>query len=138
MDNTARFGVSMEKELLDKFDSFIESKSYRNRSEAIRDLIRKIFVDEEWDGKDKKVAGAIIIVYDHHRRELLDNLVGTQHDFQETIISSQHIHLDHHNCMEVIVVKGLISRLFELEAKLKSLKGVKHASLAKSTLGVGI
>ncbi len=138
MDNTARFGVSMEKELLDKFDCFIKSKSYKNRSEAIRDLIRKIFVDEEWDSQDKKVAGAIIIVYDHHRRELLDNLVSTQHDFQETIISSQHIHLDHHNCMEVIVVKGLISKLFELEARLKSLKGVKHASLAKSTLGVGI
>ncbi len=138
MDHTARFGVSMEKELLDKFDSFIKSKDYRNRSEAIRDLIRKIFVEEEWDSQDKKVAGAIIIVYDHHRRDLLDNLVSTQHDFQETIISSQHIHLDHHNCMEVIVVKGLISKLFELEAKLKALKGVKHASLAKSTLGAGI
>jgi CopG family transcriptional regulator, nickel-responsive regulator len=138
MDRTARFGVSMEKELLEKFDSFIKSKDYRNRSEAIRDLIRKIFVDEEWDSQDKKVAGAIIIVYDHHRRDLLDNLVSTQHDFQETIISSQHIHLDHHNCMEVIVVKGLISKLFELEAKLKALKGVKHASLAKSTLGAGI
>jgi CopG family transcriptional regulator, nickel-responsive regulator len=138
MDNTARFGVSMEKELLDKFDSFIKSKNYKNRSEAIRDLIRQIFVDEEWGDKDKKVAGAIIIVYDHHRRDLLDHLVSTQHDFQETIISSQHIHLDHHNCMEVIVVKGLISKLFELEANLKSLKGVKHASLAKSTLGVGI
>lgn len=138
MDHTARFGVSMEKELLDKFDSFIKNKDYRNRSEAIRDLIRKIFVEEEWDSQDKKVAGAIIIVYDHHRRDLLDNLVSTQHDFQETIISSQHIHLDHHNCMEVIVVKGLISKLFELEAKLKALKGVKHASLAKSTLGAGI
>ncbi|GAI11673.1 unnamed protein product, partial [marine sediment metagenome] len=108
MDILKRFGVSIEESLLKKFDDFIEKHSYGNRSEAIRDLIRKELVDEEWVKSDKKVAGAIVMVYDHHRRELMGNLVNIQHDYQKNIISSQHIHLDHDLCLEVIIVRGKI------------------------------
>jgi len=135
MEKVKRFGVSIEESLLKKFDGFIKSRKYKNRSEAIRDLIRENFVSDSWEDTDKFVAGAIIMVYDHHKRELLDKLVGVQHDYQDIIISSQHIHLDHHNCMEIIVVKGTMAKLFELETILKATKGVKHTTLAKSTLG---
>jgi CopG family transcriptional regulator, nickel-responsive regulator len=135
MEKVKRFGVSIEENLLSKFDVFIKARKYKNRSEAIRDLIRENFVNDSWEKSDRAVAGAIIIVYDHHKRELLDSLVDIQHDYQEFIISSQHIHLDHHNCMEIIVVKGGMQKLFELEAILKAIKGVKHTTFAKSTLG---
>ena len=135
MEKVKRFGVSIEESLLKKFDSFIKSRKYKNRSEAIRDLIRENFVSDSWEDTDKFVAGAIIMVYDHHKRELLDRLVGVQHDYQDIIISSQHIHLDHHNCMEIIVVKGTMAKLIELESIMKATKGVKHTTLAKSTLG---
>jgi CopG family nickel-responsive transcriptional regulator len=135
MEKVKRFGVSIEESLLKKFDNFIETRQYKNRSEAIRDLIRGNFVNDSWENSNKTAAGAIIIVYDHHKRELLDSLVGIQHDHQNFIISSQHIHLDHHNCMEIIAVKGEMQKLFELEAILKATKGVKHTAFAKSTLG---
>ena len=135
MDELKRFGVSIEKKLLEKFDNYIKRKNYQNRSEALRDLIRKEFVDSQWEESGEDVAGAIIIVYDHHRKELMDSLVNIQHDYRDIIISSQHVHLDHSTCLEVIVVKGKIAEVFGLEAKLKVVKGVKHALLAKSTLG---
>ena len=135
MEKVKRFGVSIEESLLIKFDIFIKARKYKNRSEAIRDLIRDNFVNDSWENSNGTVAGAIIIVYDHHKRELLDSLVDVQHDYQNFIISSQHIHLDHHNCMEIIAVKGELQKLFELEAILKATKGVKHTAFAKSTLG---
>ncbi len=135
MEKIKRFGVSIEGNLLKKFDNFIEKHNYQNRSEAIRDLIRKELVDEEWVRTEEKVAGAILMVYNHHKRELMDNLVNIQHDYQKNIISSQHIHLDYHMCLEVIIVKGKITDIYQLESKLKAVKGVKHVSLAKSTLG---
>ncbi|MCL4378200.1 MAG: nickel-responsive transcriptional regulator NikR [Actinobacteria bacterium] len=135
MEKVKRFGVSIEESLLKKFDSFIKSRKYKNRSEAIRDLIRENFVLNSWEDSEKLLAGAIIIVYDHHKRELPDKLIEIQHNYQDIIISSQHIHLDHHNCMEIIVVKGIMQKLTELEAILKATKGVKHTTFAKSTLG---
>ena len=135
MEKIKRFGVSIEGNLLKRFDNFIEKHNYQNRSEAIRDLIRKELVDEEWVRTEEKVAGAILMVYNHHKRELMDNLVNIQHDYQKNIISSQHIHLDYHMCLEVIIVKGKITDIYQLESKLKAVKGVKHVSLAKSTLG---
>lgn len=136
MDALKRFGVSIEKNLLNKFDDYIKKRGYKNRSEALRDLIRKELVDSRWsDRADEEVAGAIIIVYDHHQRELVNTITNIQHDYHEVIISSQHVHLDHDICLEVIVVKGKIAVLFELEAKLKVIRGIKHALLAKSTLG---
>jgi CopG family nickel-responsive transcriptional regulator len=138
MEKLKRFGVSIEENLLSKFDVFIRARKYRNRSEAIRDLIREKFVNDSWENSSTSAAGAIIIVYDHHKRELLEVLVDIQHNYQDQIISSQHIHMDHHNCMEIIVVKGVMQKLYELEAILKATKGVKHTTFAKSTLGEGL
>ena len=138
MEKIKRFGVSIEGRLLEQFDSYISAKNYENRSEAIRDLIRKELVQEEWAKTNEDVAGAIVIVYDHHKREVVDKLLDIQHDFHELIISSQHIHLDHDNCLEIVVVRGRMAQVNDLAAKLKSIKGVKHASLTKSTLGKNI
>jgi len=132
-----RFGVSLEKELSDKFDRHIREKGYTNRSEAIRDLIRGDLVDAEWLS-EKEVAGAITIVYDHHKRDLLNRLMDVQHDHHTHILSTQHIHLDHHNCLEVIIAKGKPQEVQELYGRLKSLKGVKHADVAVSTMGEGV
>ena len=138
MEKIKRFGVSIESRLLGQFDSYIAANNYENRSEAIRDLIRKELVEEEWAKANEDIAGAIVIVYDHHKREVVDKLLDIQHDFHELIISSQHIHLDHDNCLEIIVVRGRMIQVNELAAKLKSIKGVKHASLTRSTLGKNI
>jgi CopG family transcriptional regulator, nickel-responsive regulator len=138
MNNIKRFGVSIESALIEKFDDYIKSKNYTNRSEALRDLIRKEFVEEEWSQSARNAAGAIVLVYDHHKRELIDNLTDIQHDYHEIIISTQHIHLDHRICLEIIVVKGKIIEIYQLESKLKSVKGVKHISLSKSTLAEDI
>lgn len=134
MEELKRFGVSIEDSLLANFDKYIKEKKYRNRSEAIRDLIRKELVEVSWEDGNEEVAGAIIMVYDHHGKELAENLVSIQHDYHDIIISSQHVHLDHDNCLEIIALKGSIKKVYALEELLKVAKGVKHASVAKSTL----
>ena len=134
MSEIVRFGVSLEKELLKKFDMLIKEKKYSNRSEAIRDLIRGNLVKREWV-KGKEVAGAITLVFDHHKRDLVNILTDIQHDFHTLIISSQHIHLDHDNCLEIIVVRGKPKEVRELADKLRATKGVKYGSLSIATTG---
>ncbi len=134
MTGVVRFGISLEERLLKDFDRLIKEKKYPNRSESIRDLIRDSLVKEEWK-KGKDVAGAISIVYDHHKRELMDVIVDIQHDYQDMIVASQHAHLDHHNCLEVIIVKGKSNKIKLLADKLRVVKGVKHGSLTLTTLG---
>lgn len=137
MSDLVRFGVSLERELLSKFDKFAREKQYPNRSEAFRALIRESLVKEEWT-EGKEVAGAITLVYDHHRRELVNTLIDIQHDFGQLVISTQHIHLDHHNCLEIVVVKGKSKEVEQLTQKLKSTKGIKHGSLTMTTTGKGL
>ena len=134
MEELKRFGVSIEEHLLKIFDRYVKEKKYSNRSEALRDLIRKELVEASWDDENEEVAGAIIMVYDHHGKELVENLVDIQHDYHDIIISSQHVHLDHDNCLEIIAVKGRIKKVYDLEARLKVAKGVKHTAVARSTL----
>jgi len=134
MSDIIRFGVSLEKELLEKFDRLIKEKKYSNRSEAIRDLIRENLVKREWI-EGKEVAGAITLVFDHHKRELVNILTDIQHDFYTLIISSQHIHLDHDNCLEIIVVRGKPIKVRELADKLRATKGVKYGALSIATTG---
>lgn len=129
-----RFGISLDKELLDKFDRLIKGKNYSNRSEAFRDLIRQELVKKEWQ-EGHEVAGAINLIYDHHKRELLNKITDIQHDFQKLIISTQHIHLDHNNCLEIIAVKGSPKEVQRLSDTLISIKGVKHGNLSMSTTG---
>jgi CopG family nickel-responsive transcriptional regulator len=135
MPNLVRFGVSLEQDLLSKFDRLIKEEDYPNRSEAIRDLIREHLVKKEWMRGDKEVGGAIILVYDHHRRELVNRLTKIQHDFHKLILSSQHIHLDHNNCLEIVAVKGSPIEVKRLAFRLKSTKGVKYGSLNMATTG---
>jgi len=132
-----RFGVSIDKGLLTKFDSFIKDKKYTNRSEAFRDLIRRELVQKQWQG-DHEIAGAITLIYNHHKRELVNKLMDIQHDFGGVIISAQHIHLDHDNCLEIIAVKGRPGEAQKLSDSLSSVKGVKHGTLSMSTTGRGI
>lgn len=132
-----RFGVSIDKELLMKFDRLIKNRKYTNRSEAFRDLIRQELIQEQWQG-NHEVAGAITLIYSHHKRELVNKLMDIQHDFGQVIISSQHIHLDHNNCLELIAVKGSPREARRLSDSLRSVKGVKHATLSMSSAGRGI
>lgn len=134
MAKIARFGVSLDLELLVKFDRLIKTKSYTNRSEALRDLIRQELVKKEWLDADE-VAGAITIIYDHHSKELLEKVTDIQHDFQSLIISTQHVHLDHHNCLEIIAVRGNPKTVQVLADKLRAIKGVKHGTLNMSSTG---
>jgi CopG family nickel-responsive transcriptional regulator len=129
-----RFGISLDKELSERFDELIRRKAYTNRSEAIRDLIRQDLVEQEWL-HGGEVAGAITLIYNHHKRELLNKITDIQHDFQNSIISAQHIHLDHHNCLEIIAVKGNPAEVQKLASMLKAVKGVKHSTLSMSTTG---
>ena len=134
MPQLVRFGVSLEKDLLFRFDTFLKEKKYTNRSEAIRDLIREDLVKKQWQ-EDKEIAGTITMIYDHHKRELVNKLTDIQHGFGGIIISTQHIHLDHHNCLEIIVVKGRPKAAQELADTLKAVKWVKHATLSMSSTG---
>ena len=137
MAKVVRFGVSLDGELLEKFDRFIKEKSYINRSEAFRDLIRQELVKKQWD-TDAEVAGAITLIYDHHHRELLNKITDLQHDFQHLIISTQHVHLDHDNCLEIVAVRGKAREVQRLAEMLKAIKGIKHGTLSMSSTGRGI
>ena len=137
MSGLFRFGISIDKNLLDKFDRLIREKRYTNRSEAFRDLIREELVKGAWR-EGKEVAGAINFIYDHHQRDLLSKIVDTQHHFQRLIISTQHIHLDHENCLEIVAVKGNSTEVQKLADTLKSIKGVRHGTLSMSSTGRGI
>ena len=136
--NTKRFGVSLNGELLEKFDVYIEEKGYQNRSEAIRDLIRDRLVQREWEGDDTdgKVKMAVLtMVYNHHKPDLQEKLTDIQHESHNLVHSSLHIHLDHHNCMEIIVLKGSSQQIIHIGENLISTKGVKHGKLVLTTTG---
>ena len=132
-----RFGVSIPDNLIRAFDSYINDREYSSRSEAIRDIIREKLVEQEWEreSKDRQVVGTITYVFDHHKRELVESILDIQHDFPETVVVSQHVHLDHHNCLEVAIVRGRPTTLRGLAYKLKALKGVKHCSFTMTTTG---
>lgn len=134
MMKLVRFGVSIEEGLLKKFDRLLKKQKYNNRSEALRDMIRAALVKEEWS-KEVNIAGGIAYVYDHHQRQLVNKLLDVQHSFHDIIVSSQHVHLDHDNCMEIVMVKGLVKKVSDLFYQLKAIKGIKHIDIIKSTTG---
>ena len=138
MTSLIRFGISLDKDLLDSFDKKLSRAGYASRSEAVRDLIREDLVREEWADERAETAGAIILIYDHHQRRLLERITDIQHDHQKLIISTLHVHLDHHHCLEIIAVRGVGSDIKQLADSLKALKGVKHGTLSLSTTGKGL
>lgn len=129
-----RFSISLEEDLLADFDQVILDRNYKNRSEAIRDLIRNSFVDNEW-ADDKDVMGVITLVFDHHQAHLQENITKLQHDFFHHIVSTTHVHMDHDNCMEVIIVKGTARDVSQLSDDLNALRGVRNCRLAMSSTG---
>jgi len=137
MGDTIRFSVSMDSKLLEEFDRMSDRHGYETRSEALRDAIRDALVREEWEG-DEEIVGTITIIYDHHKRELSDRLIKIQHNDFASVLSNLHIHLDHDNCLEVIVVRGSASKVQELADALIGTRGVKHGQLSATTTGVGL
>jgi CopG family nickel-responsive transcriptional regulator len=135
MAEIIRFGISIDERLLDRFDRVIEEKGYSNRSEAIRDLIRNALVEEEWSHENEETVGTVSLVYDHHTRDLADKLTEHQHSHHKEIISSLHVHLDAHHCLEVVVIKGKAKKNKRLAEELIGTKGVKHGKLMMTTTG---
>jgi len=130
MSELERFGVSMPGDLLDTFDRLIEDAGYASRSEALRDVVRDYLTARRWEVPEGEVIGTITLVYDHHTRGLEHELTSIQHDAEAHVICSTHVHLDHHNCIEVIVVSGNSVQIRQLANRLISAKGVKHGQLS--------
>ena len=136
MGKLVRFGVAMNEELLGKFDELVERRGIAtNRSEAVRDLVRDALVDEQWEAPDAEIIGTITMVFDHHANDLSDKLDTLQHANHELIVSSMHVHLDAHNCLEVIVVRGTSAQVRTIADGLLGTKGVKHGKLVSTTTG---
>lgn len=128
-ERITRFGVSIKPELLDKFDKNIKKKGYNNRSEAIRDIIRKSIIKEDTIAPNSEVMGTLTMIYDHHEGTLTNKLLDLQHEHHNEILSTTHIHMDHHNCLEVLVLKGKTGEIKKLADNIKALKGIKHGEL---------
>lgn len=138
MGNMTRFGVSIPTELVKSFDEVTRRKGYSNRSEAIRDMMRDYLVETEWESLSGEVMGTVTIVYNHHTRELSGVLSDLQHRDHDSIICTTHVHLDEHNCLEVIVVKGTSEQVHNIADRLISTRGVKHGKLVCTTTGGNI
>lgn len=134
MKDLARIAISIDKRLMERFDRVMDEKGYTNRSEAIRDLIRDSLVEREWE-EGKEVVGTITVVYNHHTRELSDTLNDLQHHYYGAIISNLHVHLDEHNCLEVMVVRGQSKDMKALADRLIGTRGVVHGKLTMATTG---
>jgi CopG family nickel-responsive transcriptional regulator len=129
----------MDDKLLESFDKLIEQKGYANRSEAIRDLIRAAQIELEWEEEgEKEGVGTVTLVYNHHVRDLSDKLTEQQHAYHDQIVSALHVHLDAHNCLEVLVVRGKTRDVKKIADELIGVKGVKHGKLVMTTTGEGV
>ena len=136
MGTITRFGISMDSNLLGRFDDYISQHGYSNRSEAFRDLARERLVRKEWEeDEDVETVGTITIIYDHHKRELMEHLTDHQHRHHRTVISTMHVHLDEENCLEVLAVRGKTKDLKKFADDLISMKGVKHGKLVMTSSG---
>ena len=132
---TVRFGVSLEDRLLRRFDALISRQGYGSRSEAIRDLIRDAIVGDEWTDEEHEVAATLTLVYDHETHELSERLTDLQHSFHRQVVSALHVHLDAHNCLEVLVLRGKAGEIRRRAELLVSIKGVKHGKLTMTSTG---
>jgi CopG family nickel-responsive transcriptional regulator len=135
MSELIRFGVSIDSRLLFRFDQLIAEKGYANRSEAIRDLIRDELVEQSWEEEEEEAVGTITLVYNHEMRDLTEKLTDYQHQVHGAVISSLHVHMDEHHCLEVLVVKGKGGELKRVANRLIGTKGVKHGKMVTTTTG---
>jgi CopG family nickel-responsive transcriptional regulator len=135
MSGLARFGVSLERDLLAEFDRLIEKKGYANRSEAIRDLLRERIVREQWEAGTENAVGTITLVYNHDTRDLDDKLNDLQHAHYRSIVSTLHVHLDPHHCLEVLVLRGKAAEIKSIADRLIGTRGVKHGTFSATAEG---
>ncbi|MDR2106235.1 MAG: nickel-responsive transcriptional regulator NikR [Coriobacteriales bacterium] len=136
MSDLVRFSVAIPEDLLMQFDNLVARRGLaKNRSEVIRDLIRDALVDEEWDDPIQEIVGTLTIVFNHHASDLQNKLDQIQHSHHERIISAMHIHLDAHNCLEVVVLRGRSDEIRGIAESILGVKGVKHGRLTTTTTG---
>lgn len=138
MSETIRFGISIDARLLENFDQHIERKGYVNRSEALRDLIRASLIEAKWEDDEKEMVGTVTLVYNHHVRDLSDKLTEHQHAHHHQVISALHVHLDAHNCLEVLVVRGKAREIRKIADELIGVKGVNHGKLVMTATGADL
>jgi len=138
MGRLIRFGVSMDSDLLEKFDKLISNRKYVNRSEAIRDLVRNALVETEWQQGADDSVGAVTLVYDHEEMQISHRLLHAQHEHTSSVVSSLHVHLDAHHCLEVVVLKGQARDIQRIADDLIGSRGVKHGKLVMTTTAKGL
>ncbi len=138
MGQLSRIGVAIDSDLLDKFDKYIADRGYPTRSESFRDLIREKLVEQAWAAPNREVVGTVTLVYDHHVRLLNEKLTDIQHDAYHSILSTMHVHLDHDNCLEVIIVRGKAKEVRRIADALITMKGVKHGNLTVTSAGADL
>jgi CopG family nickel-responsive transcriptional regulator len=135
MEKVVRFSTTIAPKLLDQFDKILEEKGYANRSEGIRDLVRNFIIASEWEHEGGEAVGSLTLLYDHDVRGVSDKLVELQHSHHANILSSMHVHLDEHNCLEVLVIKGRASEIQRISDALIAARGVKHGELVMTSTG---
>jgi CopG family nickel-responsive transcriptional regulator len=136
MGQLVRFGVAMDEDLLDRFDALVARRGTGvNRSEAVRDLVRDALVESEWEASDEEIVATVTMVFDHHASDLSEKLDALQHQHYDKIVSAMHVHLDPHNCLEVLVVRGSSLQVRDIADGLLGTKGVKHGKLVTTTTG---
>jgi len=134
-DATTRFSVSLPQSLMRQLDAMVQRKGYTNRSLAVADMIRDHLVEYRQGASAQEIAGTITLVYDHHQPRVQETLTERQHLVGTMIVSALHVHLEHHNCLEVLVVRGKAAKVQALANQLTAIKGVKHGKLTVTTTG---
>ncbi|TDA68970.1 nickel-responsive transcriptional regulator NikR [Sulfuricurvum sp. IAE1] len=132
-DAIIRFSVSLPEELLISLDNQIINQGYVSRSEFIRDLIREQIVEDRWNSEEGVIIGVLTLIYDHHQRDLLQKMTDIQHDTDAQVLCNTHVHIDHHNCLETVMIKGTARQVEELAGKISGLKGINFSKLTKTT-----
>ena len=139
MSEIVRFGVSIDRDLLENYDLLISERGYATRSEALRDLIREALIQQKVEMQaDTRALGSLTLVYDHHARNLVQEMGEIQHDFHENILSVMHLHVSHDDCMEIIALSGVVSKIVEFANRLLILKGIKNGKLFLTLPSSGI
>lgn len=128
MGETVRFGVSLDEELLEQFDDLCVRRGYASRSEALRDVIRNALAEDTRPETGTEAAGVLTLIYDHHIRDLSNKLTERQHEAHDCVVATLHVHLDHHTCLEVLILKGEASRIKIMAESLMAIRGVKHGT----------
>jgi len=132
-DSAIRFSVSLPEKLLGDLDRRVVRQGYASRSELVRDLIREKIVEEKWEDDGEDVVGVLVIIFDHHQKNLAEKVIHAQHQRQVNILCSTHVHMDHHNCLETIIIKGRPPEIEKIAIEIGGLRGVRFARLTRAS-----